>query len=116
MVPTPRQPATCVHTIAQPRAPGAPAGGAPRVSFQSVLSRPASTVRLRFPRVRLGVGSVMCTLVLALVALLVVYPVVLLVAHSFEVGVFGRETRFGFDNWVRALTEPQLVNAIWNTV
>ena len=86
------------------------------MSFQTVLSRPASTVRLRVPRLRLGLGTLVCTLVLVLVGLLVVYPVLLLVAHSFEVGVFGRETHFGFDNWVRALTEPQLVNAIWNTV
>jgi len=86
------------------------------MSFQTVLSRPASTLRFRTPRLRLGIGTVVCTLVLVLVGLLVVYPVLLLVAHSFEVGVFGRETHFGFDNWIRALTEPQLVNAIWNTV
>ena len=86
------------------------------MSLQSAVSRPASALRPRWPRVRFGLGTLVCTLVLVLVALLVVYPVVLLVAHSFEVGVFGRETHFGFDNWVRALTEPQLVSALWNTI
>jgi iron(III) transport system permease protein len=62
------------------------------------------------------VRTIVPSLVLGVVALLVVYPVVLLLIHSFEVGAFGRETHWGFDNWVAALTEPQLVGAMWNTL
>jgi iron(III) transport system permease protein len=60
--------------------------------------------------------SLLCTLVLALVALLVVYPVLLLLINSFWVGPFGRETHIGIDNWLAAVTEPALVGAIWNTI
>jgi iron(III) transport system permease protein len=62
------------------------------------------------------VTALLCTLVLGLVGLLVVYPVVLLLINSFWVGPFGRETHFGIDNWVAAVTEPALVGAIWNTI
>ena len=65
---------------------------------------------------RVSLTTVACTLVLGVVALLVVYPVVLLVVHSFEVGAFGRETHWGLENWAAALTETQLTSAIWNTV
>ena len=64
---------------------------------------------------RIDVTTIVATLVLGLVALLVVYPVLLLLVHSFEVGPFGRETHWGLENWIRALTEPQLSSAIWNT-
>jgi len=57
-----------------------------------------------------------CTLALGLVALLVVYPVLLLVVHSFEVGALGQETHWGLDNWRAALTEPRLAGALWNTI
>ena len=52
---------------------------------------------------------------LGVVALLVVYPVLLLVIHSFEVGPFGRETHLGLENWRAAFTETQLLSAILNT-
>jgi iron(III) transport system permease protein len=55
-------------------------------------------------------------MVLALVAFLVVYPVILLVIHSFEVGPFGRPTYWGIENWIRAFTQPDLAGALWNTV
>jgi len=45
-----------------------------------------------------------------------VYPVLLLVIHSFEVGPFGRQTHWGIENWVAALTDAQLLSAIWNTL
>src|SRR5215213_4181199 len=63
-----------------------------------------------------SVTTVLCTLVLALVGLLVVYPVVLLLINSLWVGPFGRETHMGLDNWRAAVTEPALVSAIWNTI
>src|SRR5919199_5134441 len=81
------------------------------MSLPLVLTRPAAAAR----RPRLRVSTVVCTLVLGLLALLVVYPVLLLLIHSFEVGPFGRETHWGFENWRAAFTEPQLLAAIWNT-
>jgi iron(III) transport system permease protein len=68
------------------------------------------------PPLALSLGTVLCTMVLALVAFLVVYPILLLVIHSFEVGPFGRPTTWGIENWVRAFTQPDLAGALWNTV
>lgn len=55
-------------------------------------------------------------LVLGVVAFLVVYPLALLLIASFEVGPFGQETTIGLGNWVTAFTDPQLQNAIINTL
>jgi iron(III) transport system permease protein len=82
---------------------------------QTALKRSLPTTWPRAPIVRLRVGAIVATVVLGIVALLVVYPVLLLVIHSFEVGAFGRQTHWGLDNWIRAFTEPQLVGAIGNT-
>src|SRR5689334_10065670 len=68
------------------------------------------------PSFALTLGTVLCTMVLALVAFLVVYPVVLLIIHSFEVGPFGRPTTWGIENWIRAFTQPDLAGALWNTI
>jgi iron(III) transport system permease protein len=67
-------------------------------------------------RFRRTIAAVMCSVVLGVVALLVVYPIVLLLINSLHVGLFGRETHWGFDNWLAAITEPALVSAIWNTI
>jgi len=68
------------------------------------------------PPLRLSLGAMLCTMMLAIVAFLVVYPVLLLIIHSFEVGPFGRPTTWGVDNWIRAFTQPDLAGALWNTV
>jgi iron(III) transport system permease protein len=68
------------------------------------------------PSFALTLGTVLCTMVLALVAFLVVYPVILLIIHSFEVGPFGRPTTWGIENWIRAFTQPDLAGALWNTI
>ena len=65
---------------------------------------------------RLSLGAMLCTMMLAIVAFLVVYPVLLLIIHSFEVGPFGRQTTWGVENWIRAFTQPDLAGALWNTV
>jgi iron(III) transport system permease protein len=71
---------------------------------------------LRLSSARVSFSTLLCTLVLATVAFLVVYPVVLLLFHSFEVGTFGQATHPGLDNWRAALTQPDLAAALWNTV
>src|SRR5262245_51737881 len=86
------------------------------MGVQDIVSRPLVLARPFAPRLRIGLTSIVCTLVLDVITLLVVYPVVLLVVHSFEVGAFGRETHWGLENWAAALTETQLTSAIWNTV
>jgi iron(III) transport system permease protein len=66
------------------------------------------------PRIRLS--AVLFTIVLALVAFLVLYPIWLLLFNSFQVGQFGLATHFGFANWQAALTESAMRSAILNTV
>jgi iron(III) transport system permease protein len=63
-----------------------------------------------------ALSTVLCTLALLTVGFLVVYPIVLLLYHSFEVGPLGRTTHWGLDNWQSALETPGIVMALWNTV
>jgi iron(III) transport system permease protein len=60
--------------------------------------------------------TVLGTIALGLVALLVLYPVVVLIANSFQVGQFGLPTHFGFDNWTTALRSAKVADALKNTV
>jgi iron(III) transport system permease protein len=81
------------------------------------LSREAPVPEVRAPRPwRLSTLSVLCSVVLALVALLVLYPVVILFFDSFQVGQFGTPTHFGFDNWTTALSSPRVLGALKNTL
>jgi iron(III) transport system permease protein len=81
------------------------------------LSREAPVPEVRAPRPwRLSTLSVLCSVVLALVALLVLYPVVILFFDSFQVGQFGTPTHFGFDNWTAALRSPKVLDALKNTL
>jgi iron(III) transport system permease protein len=65
---------------------------------------------------KLSTLSLLCSIVLALVALLVLYPVVILFFDSFQVGQFGTPTHFGFDNWTAALRSPKVLDALKNTL
>jgi len=62
-----------------------------------------------------GLGLIF-SLLLALVAFVVLYPILLLIVNSFQVGIFGRETTWGLDNWRTALSEPKFREAIFNTL
>jgi iron(III) transport system permease protein len=53
---------------------------------------------------------------LAAIGLLVVYPVLILVANSFQVGQFGTPTHFGLDNWRAAFASPKVWDALKNTI
>jgi iron(III) transport system permease protein len=61
-------------------------------------------------------GTLAFTAVLLAVGLVTLYPLALLVAHSFEVGVYGQATTIGLDNWVAALTQPRMQSALINTL
>ena len=56
------------------------------------------------------------TIALGIVALLVVYPVVILIANSFQVGQFGLPTHFGLDNWTLAFRSGKVADALKNTL
>lgn len=62
-----------------------------------------------------GLG-LLFSILLALVAFVVLYPILLLVINSFQVGIFGREMTWGLDNWRTALSEPKFRDAIFNTL
>jgi len=64
---------------------------------------------------RIELQSVLCTVVLALVALCVVFPIVLVVLQSFQVAAPGQPAAYGLDGWRAALGEPGLRAALVNT-
>src|ERR1043166_9530268 len=59
---------------------------------------------------------VLCVLLLAVVAFVVLYPIVLLAINSFRVGVFGQASVWGIENWQSAFSQPRIVNALKNTL
>ena len=64
---------------------------------------------------RIEAQAVLCTVVLALVAFCVVFPLFLVVVQSFQVAAPGEAARYGLDGWRAALGEPGLRGALWNT-
>ncbi len=64
---------------------------------------------------RIELQSVLCTVVLALVAFCVVFPIVLVVLQSFQVAAPGQPAAYGLDGWRAALGEPGLRAALANT-
>jgi iron(III) transport system permease protein len=59
--------------------------------------------------------AVLCTAVLAAVALGVVFPVLLVVIQSFQISAPGQAAAYGLDGWRAALGEPGLRAALVNT-
>ncbi len=78
----------------------------------NVESRPLA----RRKRGRIETQTVFYTAVLLLIAFVVVYPILLLLYQSFQVGPFGTETTWGLANWRKALSEPAMRDAIVNTL
>ncbi|HLH24277.1 MAG TPA: iron ABC transporter permease [Chloroflexota bacterium] len=64
---------------------------------------------------RLELGVLACTLFLGVLALVVLYPLVLVLIDSFEVAT-PRGATYGLGNWQAAFTEPGLTTALVNTV
>lgn len=65
---------------------------------------------------RIEPEAVLCTMVLAGVALCVVFPLVLVVFQSFQVAPPGQPAQYGLDGWRAALGEPGLRAALVNTL
>jgi iron(III) transport system permease protein len=53
---------------------------------------------------------------LVLVGAVTAVPVILLLINSFNVTRPGEPARYGLENWRRALADPQLSTAVWNTL
>jgi len=65
---------------------------------------------------RIETQAVLCTLVLAVVAFCVVYPVFLVVLQSFQIAPPGLPAQYGLDGWRAAFDEPVLRSALVNTL
>lgn len=59
---------------------------------------------------------ILATVLLAVVAFFVLYPIALLLWNSFREGALGQQTSFGLGNWSAALTQPRILDALWNTL
>jgi hypothetical protein len=55
---------------------------------------------------RIDTQSFLCTVVLGVVGFSVVFPVLLVVLQSFQVGPPGLPARWGLDGWRAAFAEP----------
>ena len=73
---------------------------------------PALALRRAWP---LELQTVLCTVVLMLVAFGVLLPIILVGLESFQVAAPGQPARYGLDGWRAALGEPGLRAALWNT-
>ena len=67
-------------------------------------------------RGRIETQTLFYTAVLLLITFVVVYPIVLLLYQSFQVGQFGTPTVWGLANWRAALSEPAMRDAVINTI
>ena len=65
---------------------------------------------------RLETQTVLCTLVLAVVAFCVVFPLLLVVLQSLQVAPPGQPAKYGLDGWRAAFEEPGLRAALVNTL
>lgn len=69
----------------------------------------------RLPSLRIRGLPLFYTFMLALVLLLVLYPLGLLLVNSFVVATPGGGRTYGLENWVLAWSQPGMVQAITNT-
>jgi iron(III) transport system permease protein len=72
--------------------------------------------RLEGLRRKLSPLTIFGTLLLALVAFMVLYPIWRVLLQSFEVQQPGEAVRFGIDGWATLLRESGLKTAVWNTI
>jgi len=61
-------------------------------------------------------SSILIALLFAVVALLVLTPLFLLLVGSFQLARPGEVPVYGLNGWRRALTDPSIRQALWNTV
>lgn len=80
-----------------------------------LLPDPASAFVRRVAQ-RLDLQTLLYVSVLLIIALLVLFPVLLLVLFSFSIGAPGQATGFSFAAWPRAFADPSIVGSIFNTI
>jgi iron(III) transport system permease protein len=73
---------------------------------------PNAARRLR----RIEGQTAVCTVILVLVAFVVLAPILFLVVNSFQLARPGGPATYGLQNWITALTEPGIVEAVLNTL
>lgn len=66
-------------------------------------------------KIRLEMQTLLCTLVLGIVAFFVLYPIVLIILNSFQVARPGAPPVYGLGGWQLALSEPGMRRSIVNT-
>jgi iron(III) transport system permease protein len=70
---------------------------------------------IKRPGIKMEMSFVFCSIILVLLALLVLYPVGMLVLSSFKVKLADGAQVVGLTHWVKALTNPGMTDAIFNT-
>src|SRR5438309_1632743 len=83
------------------------------MAASAVAARPVGLPLVQ--RLRPDVITLLCTVLLGVIAFVVLYPIVLLLINSFRVGDFGRATVWGLANWQAAFSQPRIVAALQNT-
>ncbi|HXQ50594.1 MAG TPA: iron ABC transporter permease [Stellaceae bacterium] len=76
----------------------------------------AETLPARRPRIRIDAQHVVFLVLLAIAALFVLYPVLVILVNSFIAGSIGQARYWSLAGWHAALTDPSMMGAIWNSV
>jgi iron(III) transport system permease protein len=67
-------------------------------------------------RLRFDVQTIVCSVALALLVLLVVYPLILVVVNSFQVAKPGQPAVWSLEAWRTTLANDRILGAVWNTI
>lgn len=67
-------------------------------------------------KVNWNTSAIFYTILLCIIGFIVLYPVLLLLIHTFQVGVFGQEYSWGLENWRTAFSDKNMREAIINTI
>ena len=67
-------------------------------------------------RLKIEASTIFYTLLLAVLGVLVIYPLALLVINSFVITLPNGQERIGLGNWVMAWSQPGIVRALVNTL
>ena len=76
----------------------------------------AESRRLRALRLRFDAQSLICTLVLLVMGLLVLYPLITILVNSFQISQPGGGAAYGIEGWVHAFESPILLRSIVTTL
>lgn len=67
-------------------------------------------------RINIEWSVVLMTVLLGIVAFMALAPLILMVQSSFQLARPGQVPVYGMDGWRRALTDPSIIEAFWNTI